>query len=141
MVKKTKLMEITSKKSVIMGNTVKICQIIALFAIFDTIFSACPEPENSVSELPALTGTVSITETAQVGQTLTVNTSTLGSSGIITYQWKRGTTNIGTNSNTYTIRTVDAGSTITIMMTRSGNSGSITSNPTAVITSNIIEFV
>ncbi|MDR1308077.1 MAG: hypothetical protein LBK74_10955 [Treponema sp.] len=38
--------------------------------------------------LPALAGTVSITQT---GQTLTADTTSLGGSGTIGYQWKRGT--------------------------------------------------
>jgi len=83
--------------------------------------------------LPTLTGTVSITGTAQAGQTLTANTNSLGGSGSITYQWKRGTTNIGTNSSIYTIQTADTGSTITVTVTRSDNSGSVTSTPTTTI--------
>jgi len=85
--------------------------------------------------LPALTGTVSITGSAEVGQTLTANTNALGGSGTISYQWKRGTnvaganstTNIGTDSNVYVVQAADAGSTITVTVTRSGYSGSVTS--------------
>jgi hypothetical protein len=65
---------------------------------------------------------------------LTTNTTNLGGSGTISYQWKRGTTNIGTNSNTYTIRSTDAGSAITVTVTRTDNSGSVTSSATAAIT-------
>jgi len=80
--------------------------------------------------LPALTGTVSINGTAQVGQTLTANTSALGGSGTITYQWRQnGTTVIGTNSPTFTV--TSAGYTITVTVIRSDNSGSITSTPTS----------
>ena len=82
--------------------------------------------------LPALTGTVSITGTAQVGQMLTADTSALVGSGTITYQWKRGTANIGANSNTYVVQTADIGSSIIVTITKSGNSGSVTSEPIAV---------
>ena len=84
---------------------------------------------------PTLTGTVSITGTTQVWQTLTANTTSLGGNGTITYQWKRGTTtNIGSNSSTYTLQPADAGYTITVTVTRAGNSGSVTSSATAAIT-------
>lgn len=85
----------------------------------------------TVIDKPVLTGTVSITGTAQVGQTLTANTSFLNGSGTISYQWMRGVNNIGTNSNSYTVQTTDIGSTITITVTRTDNSGSVTSTPTA----------
>ena len=80
-----------------------------------------------------LTGTVSITGTAHVGQTLTANTNSLGGSGVITYQWRRGTVNIGNNSNTYIVEPADIGSSITLIVTRANNSGSITSASTAVV--------
>jgi len=77
--------------------------------------------------LPALTGTVIITGTAKVGEILTANTVALNGSGTFSYQWKSGTTNIGTNSNIYTVQTADAGSTITVTVTCSAHSGSVTS--------------
>jgi len=83
--------------------------------------------------LPPLTGSVSITGTTTVGQTLTANTGSLEGSGAISYQWRRSGTNIGTNSNTYTLVQADSGSTITVTVTRANNSGSISSSPTAVI--------
>ena len=90
---------------------------------------------SSGSNLPALTGTVSISGTAEVGQTLTAVTSTLGGSGDISYQWKRGgSTNIGTNSSTYQVQSADIGSTITVTVTRTGNSSSRISAPTEVVT-------
>jgi hypothetical protein len=84
--------------------------------------------------LPALTGSVSINGTAQVGQTLTANTNALGGSGTISYQWRRGENNInGATGSAYIAQSVDAGSTISVTVTRSGNSGSITSAPTGII--------
>ena len=82
---------------------------------------------------PVLSGTVFIIGTAQVGETLMADTADLGGSGNIYYQWKRGAIIIGT-SNTYTVQTADAGSTIIVTVTRSENSGSVSINPTAAVT-------
>jgi len=97
---------------------------------------ACSEPD---AAMPVLTGTVSITGTARVGETLTANTSSLDGNGTITYQWKRGTVDIGTNSDTYLLLSADFRSTITVTVTRSGYSGSVSSAPTAVIGSPAIK--
>jgi hypothetical protein len=86
----------------------------------------------AVSSLPALTGTVSISGTANVGSTLRANASGLGGFGDISYQWKRGTTNIGTGSY-YIVQADDMGSTITVTVTREGYSGSVTSDPTDTV--------
>jgi Flp pilus assembly protein protease CpaA len=87
------------------------------------------------ASLPVLTGTVSITGIAEVGQLLTANTNSLDGNGAIAYQWKwnNGTT-IGTNSSSYTVQSADIGSTITVTVTRSGYSGSVTSAPTVIVT-------
>jgi len=83
--------------------------------------------------VPELTGTVSITGLAFVGETLTANTDGLGGSGTVSFQWRRGTVNIGTNSDTYTVQIADVGYTITVTATREGYAGGITSAPTAVV--------
>ena len=90
---------------------------------------------------PALTGTVNITGTAAVGQTLTANTGSLGGTGTVFYQWQRGDTTTGpwtniddANSSTYSIVGTDGGSTITITVTRPEYSGSVMSSPTAAVT-------
>ena len=83
--------------------------------------------------LPELTGTVSISGTAEVGQTLTADTDSLEGDGTFSYQWKRGGTNIGTDKSSYKVKTADVGSTITVTVTRSGNSSSVTSDPTDVV--------
>jgi len=82
---------------------------------------------------PALTGVVTVTGTAQVGYSLTANTSNLLGSGAISYQWKRGdtastaTTVIsGATSNTYSPVLADAGKYISVTVTRAGNTGSVT---------------
>ena len=105
--------------------------VIVSAALMCFTFIACSEPEE---KLPALTGTVSIRGSAEVGQTLTANTANLDGSGTISYQWKRGSTDIGTNSDTYTVQSADEGSSITVTVTRSGYSGSVTSVPTAAVT-------
>ena len=86
-----------------------------------------------------LSGTVSITGSAIFEQTLTANTNNLSSTpsvslGTLSYQWKRGTTNIGTNSATYTLVQADIGNTITVTVTAANCDGSRTSNPTATVT-------
>jgi len=86
-------------------------------------------PTNSVA--PVISGT------AVVGQTLTSTTGTW--SGIPTptysYQWKRGATNIGTNSSTYTLVAADAGQSITCVVTATNLAGSAnsTSNTLAIL--------
>ncbi|MDR0502016.1 MAG: leucine-rich repeat domain-containing protein [Treponema sp.] len=108
----------------------------AFLTVIGFIFLACPDPDPEPESQPeALTGTVSITGTAVVGQTLTAVTTALNGSGIITFQWMRGgTTVIGSNSSTYIVQTADIGYTITVTVTRSGNSGSVTSSPTVTVT-------
>jgi hypothetical protein len=81
-----------------------------------------------------LTGEVKITGTPQVGQTLTANIIILNSGGPYNYQWMRnGTTQIGSNSNTYTLQSSDEKSTITVVVTCNEKSGSVTSNATSTI--------
>jgi hypothetical protein len=52
------------------------------------------------------------------------------------YQWKRGATNVGTNSSTYTTVAADIGSTMTVVVTATNTAGSAnaTSAATAAIT-------
>ena len=104
-----------------------------IITIIGFAFVSCPEPEP-----PALTGTVSISGHAQVGQTLTAETDNLGGSGTISYEWRRdGTTVIG-NGSTYTIQNEDIDSTITVTVIRSDNSGSVTSTQTTVVVNSSI---
>ena len=84
--------------------------------------------------LPPLTGTVIIGGDAYVDRTLTANTAGLFGSGDYSFQWRRGTTNTGTNSPTYVVEAADIGFAITVMVTRSGNSGYVTSDPTTIVT-------
>ena len=85
--------------------------------------------------LPQLTGSVSITGTPQVGQTLSVNTVNLGGSGTISFQWRRGAANIaGATGSTLTLATADQGANISVVVTRANNSGSVTSPAVGPVT-------
>ena len=86
-----------------------------------------------VASLPMLTGTVSITGIAQVNNTLTANVGGLGGSGATSFQWRRGTVNIGTNSSSYTVQAADEGSAISVRITRASNTGHVTSSLTATV--------
>jgi len=82
----------------------------------------------------SLTGTVSITGTAQVGQVLTADVGSLGGSGVMDIQWVRNGNVVIGGTGTYHVQVADTGSTIAVTVTRSGNSGSVTSRPTNRIT-------
>jgi hypothetical protein len=105
--------------------------------------SAYIASSNSVSAVntvaPSNTVAPVISGTAVVGQVLTTTDGTWD--GIPTptfsYQWKRGATNIGTNSTTYTLVQADAGNTSNITCvvtaTNAGGSANATSNQIAQI--------
>jgi hypothetical protein len=71
------------------------------------------------------------------GATLTAITTSLtstpgGTLGTLTYQWQRGSENIG-NSATYILVSADNGATITVTVTAANCSGSVTSAATAPV--------
>jgi len=77
-----------------------------------------------------LTGTVSIEGEPMLGKIVTADTSALGGSGIITYQWMRNGQSIdNSNSAMYALQSSDKDSEITVVVIRSDNHGSITSEP------------
>lgn len=81
-----------------------------------------------------LTGTAAITGTAKSGQTLTASfTGNKVDGETLSYQWKRGATNIGTNAATYTLTADDIGSTITVTVSGSKHDGTVVSAATAEI--------
>ena len=86
-------------------------------------------PSNTVA--PVISGT------AVVGQVLSSTTGTWTGTAPITYsyQWKRGATNIGTNSSTYTLVSADAGQSITCVVTatNAGGSANATSNALSIL--------
>jgi hypothetical protein len=86
-------------------------------------------PSNTVA--PVISGT------SVVGQTLSSTTGTWTGTPTPTYsyQWKRGATNIGTNSSTYTLVSADAGQSITCIVTatNAGGSTNATSNALSIL--------
>ena len=105
-----------------MKNTAKISGTIAIAAIAMVTIIACGPPR--------LKGKVVIEGDPLLGNTLTANFDALGGSGIISYQWLRnGGTVISTDSPTYTLQEADKDAVITVTVTRSDNSGSVTSAP------------
>jgi len=88
--------------------------------------------------LPGLGGTVSIDGIARYGETLTANTSNVGGTGDIAFQWRRTytdgrTINVGT-SPTYILRLDDRGNLITVIVFRQGYSNAIRSEPVRIDT-------
>ncbi len=80
-----------------------------------------------------LTGTVTISGTPQYGATLTATYGSGNNTGTLSYQWKRGGTNIGTNSDTYTLVKDDINKTLTCEVTSTEEVGSVTSDATATV--------
>jgi len=87
------------------------------------------------SNLPALTGSVTINNTApKVGDTLTATYNPGNGTGTATWVWLRGATIItGANSNTYTVEAADLGATLTARVSFANQSGSISSAATAAV--------
>ena len=93
--------------------------------------------EKAVLSIPSLGGTVTITGTARFDGTLTANTSGLTPSsnlGTLSYQWRRGTTNIsGATNATYTPVKADIGQTLNVQVTAANCTGKVTSSSTATV--------
>ena len=95
----------------------------------------------TVTAKPALGGTVTITGVSgsnpKIGDTLTANTSGLNygtaTMGTLSYQWKAGGDNVGSNSDKYTVQVGDYNKTITVTVTNSNNTGSVSSTATAAV--------
>ena len=102
-----------------------------------------PEAENS----PA-TGLLSVTGTAQVGETLTADTSSIADedgldNATFSYQWLADSADIsGATSSTYTLADSDEGKTITVKVSFSddaGNGETLTSAATASVEAAVAE--
>ena len=88
-------------------------------------------------DIPALTGTVTITGDAKYGSTLTATVENSNNTGELHYQWVRDASNIitGANEQTYTILLENnINSTLKCIVTSSVQTGSIVSAPTALVT-------
>ena len=87
--------------------------------------------------IPPTISSATISGTSVVGQVLTATAS--GVTGTpaptLSYQWKRGAANIGTNANTYTLVSADAGQSITCVVTatNAGGSANATSNSLSIL--------
>jgi hypothetical protein len=88
-----------------------------------------------------LTGTPTITGNAVFGQTLTAITTGLSSTptipnlGTLSYQWRRGTTNIsGATNSTYVLQQADIDQTINVQVTAANCTGTVTSASTETVT-------
>ena len=84
--------------------------------------------------LPALTGTVSINGIARAGETLNAVTASLEGNGTISYQWSRGDNATdegiyitGATESSYQLIPADIGKYIRLTVTRSDNTGSVSS--------------
>lgn len=78
-----------------------------------------------VNRVTEITGTVTISGTLKYGQTLTATLTGSNYTGTLSYQWKRGATNIGTTSDTYVIEEADIGQILTCEVTSSEQTGSV----------------
>lgn len=89
----------------------------------DSVISNGTNPVKDINHPP--TGTATVDGTASVGSTLTVNSSIAdqNSLGTFSYQWKSGTTPVGTNSNSYTVTSSDVGNAITCVITYTDGDG------------------
>jgi hypothetical protein len=86
-------------------------------------------PANTVA--PAITPSGSQT----VGTTINVSTGTWSNSPTaFAYQWKRGATNVGTNTAGYRLVTADVGQTITCVVTATNSAGSASATSSNSVT-------
>lgn len=122
--------------NVVISTTTQPTVIMAPGVIPPTIQPAVSSPastnggESNESEVTvpvgALGGNVSITGSLKYDQVLTANVSLLtGNTGTLSYQWKRGGTEVGGNQNTYRAVESDIGQTITVEVTSSIETGTI----------------
>ena len=98
--------------------------------------------EDSVEELPALTGTVAITGGAVVGETLTADTSKLGGSGEVSFRWQRGRPGgwggiAGAAGDTYEVQPGDVCHYIRVTVARRFFEGEVASDPVGPISDSV----
>lgn len=98
-----------------------------------TTLASAASAKATFSTSAGLTGTVTITGTAQSGVTLTGSiTGTTNASGTITYTWQRAGSTVGTGT-TYTPVAADIGSTLTLVVSTNEQSGTISKTTAAVL--------
>jgi hypothetical protein len=96
--------------------------------------SSAPTAVVQPADPDALTGTVTITGTAKVGETLTADITALAGTGTVAYRWLRdGAVIPGATAATYVLTEADAGKTISVSVSRAGYSGAVASAATAAV--------
>ena len=92
----------------------------------------------NINDAPVNTGLPVSTGTASVGNSLNASTGTWtdadGDVPTYSYQWKRGTTNIGIDSNSYALTSADAHANITVVVTADDGNGGVPSATSAITT-------
>ncbi|GHV47862.1 hypothetical protein AGMMS49546_37930 [Spirochaetia bacterium] len=79
-------------------------------------------------------GSVSITGTPTQGQALTADTTSLGGTGAISYQWQRGASTVpGATGASYPLTLADTYQTISVVVSRAGYTGTKTATTTGNI--------
>jgi hypothetical protein len=109
---------------------------ICLIVLFFSCSSPISDDGDSTDSdgITALGGTVTISGTPEIGQTLTaITTGLTGQSGTLHYQWKVDNADVGTDIGTYTPGGADKTKTVTVVVTSSGNSGSVISASTEAV--------
>jgi len=106
----------------------------AVLHVYQNLESVFTETFMAAHFPTVLTGTVSISGSAVVGQTLTADTTALDGSGALGFQWMRDGVEIGGATNsTFLLTAADYDAAITVTVTRAGFTGSVTSAPTAAV--------
>ena len=120
------------------GETIR-CVVTATNAI--GVPTANSNATSAVVAVPLNTVAPAVTGTATNGQTLTSSTGTWTGTATISfaYQWKRGGTNVGSNSTTYALVDADVGSAMSCVVTGTNGQGSATgtSNSTGSIAATV----
>ncbi len=98
----------------------------------DTVNASPASEKTSIGTVSALSGTVSISGTAQSGSLLTGAIADSNNTGTLTYTWKRGTATVGTGA-TYTPAAADIGQTLTLEVTSSVQTGTRSATSAAVL--------
>lgn len=101
-------------------------------AATDIVSASDSSEKTTVTTASALTGTVSISGTAQSGKTLTGSISSTNNTGTLTYTWKRGDTTVGSGTQ-YNVKSTDIGSVLTLEVTSSIQTGSRSATTSTVI--------
>ncbi|MDR0302799.1 MAG: hypothetical protein LBI04_10880, partial [Treponema sp.] len=116
-------MKLTGKRVILKG-------LLIMSAVFFMAACSSPDDTNTNGGDKVLSGTVTITGTAKVGQTLTADTFALNGDGTITYRWLRNDEPIsGATGSTYLLDQDDHGKMIKVEVKRSGYDGVVTSAP------------